>query len=90
MINPTNQPIAEEQPQILLTLPRETFEMAKGFISGLSQAILAAEAKLKADEKAAKADAAMANIVNTGADLAGFGQELSAMSDNSLGIPPQV
>ena len=89
MIDPMTQPV-EEEPQIMLTLPRETFEMAKGFIAGLGQAISAAEAKLKADEKAAKADMAMAEIMDTGAGLAGFGQELSAVSDNRLGIPPQV
>lgn len=89
-MNGMSTQVPQEQPQIMLTLPRETFEMAKGFIAGLGQAIAAAEAKLKADEKAAKADMAMADIVNTGADLAGFGQELSAASDNRLGLSSQI
>lgn len=80
----------EVEPQIQLSMPRSTFDMAKGFVAGLSQAIGAAEAKLKADEKAVKADEAMAEIMSTGADLSGFGDELSAMSDSRLGIPPMA
>lgn len=78
----------EMEPEVHLMMPRSTFDMAKGFVAGLSQAIGAAEAKLKADEKAAKADAAMQEIVATGTELAGFGDELSAMSNSRMGIPP--
>lgn len=84
----TDMMAEEPEPQIQLTLPRSTFDMAKGFIAGLSQAIGAAEAQLKADEKTMKANEAMDEIVATGADLAGFGDELSAMSNSRLGIPP--
>lgn len=79
----------EAEPQIQITLPRSTFDMAKGFVAGLGQSIAAAEAKLKADEKAAKAQGTMDEVIG-GADLAGFGQELSAMSDSRLGIPPMA
>lgn len=75
-----------QEPQIQLSLPMSTFELAKGFIAGLSQSIAAAEAQLKAEEKAAKADATMNEVMAGGADLAGFGQELSAMSDKQLGL----
>ena len=78
----------EPEPQIQLTLPRSTFDMAKGFVAGLSQSIAAAEAKLKADEKAMKATQTMDEVL--GADLSGFGDELSAMSDSRLGIPPMA
>ena len=78
----------EMEPEVHLMMPRSTFDMAKGFVAGLSQAIGAAEAKLKADEKAAKADATMQEIVATGTELAGFGDELSAMSNSRMGIPP--
>jgi hypothetical protein len=80
--------ILNEEPerQIQMTLPISTFELAKGFIAGLSQSIAAAEAQLKAEEKAAKANTTMSEVVASGADLSGFGQELSAMSDSQLGI----
>jgi len=84
----TNMTAEEPEPQIQLTLPKSTFDLAKGFLAGLSQAIGAAEAKLKADEKAMKATATMDELMSTGADLAGFGDELSAMSNSRLGIPP--
>lgn len=80
----------EPEPQIQLTLPRSTFDMAKGFVAGLSQSIAAAEAKLKADEKAMKATQTMDEVLGAGADLSGFGDELSAMSDSRLGIPPMA
>lgn len=80
----------EPEPQIQLTLPRSTFDMAKGFVAGLSQSIAAAEAKLKADEKAMKATQTMDEVLAAGADLSGFGDELSAMSDSRLGIPPMA
>lgn len=76
----------EQEPQIQISLPMSTFELAKGFIAGLSQSIAAAEAQLKAEEKAAKAGAAMDEVMSSGAELAGFGQELSAMSDKQLGL----
>jgi hypothetical protein len=88
-MNGMTDTMAEEpEPQIQLTLPRSTFDLAKGFLAGLSQAIGAAEAKLKADEKAVKADETMNEVLATGADLSGFGAELSAMSNSRLGIPP--
>lgn len=80
----------EPEPQIQLTLPRSTFDMAKGFVAGLSQSIAAAEAKLKADEKATKATQTMDEVLGAGADLSGFGDELSAMSNSRLGIPPMA
>ena len=76
----------EAEPQIQLSLPMSTFELAKGFIAGLSQSIAAAEAQLKAEEKAIKAETTMNEAMSSGAGLAGFGQELSAMSDQQLGI----
>jgi hypothetical protein len=83
-------PVAETapEPEIQITLPRSTFDLAKGFIAGLSQSIAAAEAKLKSDEKSAKAAATMNETMAGAADLSGFGQELSAMSDKGLGLPP--
>ena len=32
----------EAEPQIQITLPRSTFDMAKGFVAGLGQSIAAA------------------------------------------------
>ncbi len=82
---PTEIPV--EDNQVSLTLSRETFELAKGFIAGLGQAIQAADAQIKAEEKAMKASAKMDEVMATGQDLAGFGQELSAMSDAGMGLP---
>jgi hypothetical protein len=86
----TDMMAEEPEPQIQLTLPRSTFDLAKGFLAGMSQAIGAAEAQLKAEEKAMKASATMDEVLATGTDLAGFGDELSAMSDSRLGIPPMA
>lgn len=85
---PTEMPAeAVEENQVNLTLSRETFELAKGFIAGLGQAIQAADAQIKAEEKAMKASATMDQVMADGQELAGFGQELSAMSDAGLGLP---
>lgn len=82
---PTEIPV--EDNQVNLTLSRETFELAKGFIAGLGQAIQAADAQIKAEEKAMKASAKMDEVMLAGGELAGFGQELSAMSDAGMGMP---
>jgi hypothetical protein len=77
--------------EVTINMPRETFEMAKEFISTLGQALDAADAQIKAGVKATKAGESMDEMMALGAaaapGLEGFGQELSAMSDSKLGLP---
>lgn len=75
---------------ITLTLSREAFEGAKGFVAALSKAMDAAEAEVKAQEKAVGAEEAFGELVpdQGGAGLGNFGQELSNVSNSGIGLPP--
>jgi hypothetical protein len=74
---------------ITLTLPRETFDQARTFVKAFGQALDAADAAVKAEEKAAGAHEAMSGIMNPqDAGLGGFGEELNAASNSGLGGLP--
>ena len=72
---------------ITITLPRETFDQARTFIKAFGQALDAADATVKAEEKAAGAHETMSGIINPqdATGLGGFGEELSAASNSGLG-----
>ncbi len=77
--------------QITITLPKATFDMAREFIKDFGAALDAADAKIKSDIKSKDAADKMDQLAGIeadpgAADLAGFGQELSGLSNRNLGI----
>jgi hypothetical protein len=93
-IQPTSQQPPAEEEVVNLAMSRSTFEMAKQFVSALKQAIDAADSKIKADLKSTDAEGKMAELAaamgqqggGAPSDLAGLGSELSAASDQRMGL----
>ena len=74
------------EPEITMTMPRATFDMARQFVKAFGQVLDAADAAAKASEKAQGAQANMAEAIPTDA-LAGLGDELNAASNSQMGLP---
>lgn len=74
--------------EITITMPREAFDQAREVFKTIGQAFDAAAEKIKADEKLNSADQkgqALMDKLSPEDPLAGFGDQLSAASNQGLG-----
>jgi len=84
-IPPAGEALPEEMEMVALEIPRPIFDQAKEFIRSFGQALEAADAGIKANKKGMDAQMRMAESAS---GLEGFGEELSAMSNGGIGLPP--